>query len=771
MNRSIAQMLLSTAILSATGGATGVSAQTAPPVTQEAEQSDITGDIVVTARRREESIQKVPVSVTAFSGDLLREKQIKLISDLTAISPGAVFISSGSSTNPTLTIRAQTKGYGPGLPAVVAYINEVPVPAYSSLLPTFDLSSVQVLKGPQGTLFGRNTNGGAVLAYTVAPTYDFNGYVEASYGNYDARELQGAVTIPIVDQHISLRLAADLIKRDGFVENLGPGHDLSDRNTRAYRGSLLIEPTDWLRNLTVVDYFRAHDTGPGNHIVWVAPPGRRFSDFFPALAPYFDCNVSASCDLELAFAEAQQLGPRKQVADGQPFSRQTIWGISNTTTAEIGDVTVKNIFGYRAVNFNLIYESDGTGLLVFRTPNRVGTQQFTDELQISGTAFDDRLTYIAGAFYLKDRPWGDNFLVVDLYRPSVVPESTLVAGETYYSARSTALFGQIGYELLDGLKLNAGFRYTWDRFSGCSTSSPYLGARVGYDGCRAGNGVTGLVKSSAPTWTLGLDYQVTPNIFTYVTSRRGYRGGGFNSPTFAPALASVQNFGPEKLTDVELGLKTNWRSGGMTGRFNIAAYRGAFRNIQQNVNVPVNLDGDNDPTNDPAGQTIIANGGKARIQGVEMDAMISPIPALSLSANAAYTDARYTDSGLPAILQATLGSSTFEYTPKWTYTLNARLKLPVAARAGEMVLSTEYYHSDSYLGQDLTIPAYHVMHATFDWNGPFGAPVDLSLFVRNIFDRNYIVAPGVATEGLGYFSAVYGDPRTYGLRLRYRFGE
>src|SRR3546814_14576738 len=104
------------------------------------------------------SIQKVPVSVTAFSGEGLREREIKLVSDLTAVSPGAVFISSGASTNPTLTIRGQTKGYGPGFPAVLTYLNEVPLPAYSSLIPTFDISSVQVLKGPQGTLFGRNTN-------------------------------------------------------------------------------------------------------------------------------------------------------------------------------------------------------------------------------------------------------------------------------------------------------------------------------------------------------------------------------------------------------------------------------------------------------------------------------------------------------------------------------------------------------------------------------------------------------------------------------------
>src|SRR3546814_495216 len=210
--------------------------------------------------------------------------------------------------------------------------------------------------------------------------------------------------------------------------------------------------------------------------------------------------------------------------------------------------------------------------------------------------------------------------------PPVVPGSALNAEETYYSASSFALFGQIGYDLgslIDGLTFNAGLRYTWDDFTGCSTTGPYRAPRIGYDGCRSGTGVEGKVKSHAPTWTLGLDYQVTPNVFTYITTRRGYRGGGFNSPTFSPVLASVQDFGPEKLTDVEVGLKTNWRSGDASGSFNIAAYRGSYRNIQQNVNVGTNLDGDNDPSNDPAGQTIIANGGTARIQGVEVEAAAS----------------------------------------------------------------------------------------------------------------------------------------------------
>src|SRR3546814_4367350 len=132
------------------------------------------------------------------------------------------------------------------------------------------------------------------------------------------------------------------------------------------------------------------------------------------LAPYFDCNTSPTCDLDLAYEQAQQLGPRKQIANCDPFLRQTIWGISNTTTIELGDITLKNIFGYRAVNFTVLYESDGTGLQVFSTPNRFGTQQYTDEFQISGNILNDKLTFIAGAFYLKDKPWGDNYLVVDL---------------------------------------------------------------------------------------------------------------------------------------------------------------------------------------------------------------------------------------------------------------------------------------------------------------------------------------------------------------------
>lgn len=173
-------------------------------------------DIVVTARRRSESAQTVPVSITAVGGEVIQRLGLQTTGDLQRLVPGVILNGAGSMSNSTYTIRGQGKAVtGPGLPSVITYLNEVPLPPIGSFTPTFDLDNVQVLKGPQGTLFGRNTTGGAVLVYTRAPSYDVNGYVQADIGNFNKHSFQGAVNIPIVSDVLAVRLAANIERNKG----------------------------------------------------------------------------------------------------------------------------------------------------------------------------------------------------------------------------------------------------------------------------------------------------------------------------------------------------------------------------------------------------------------------------------------------------------------------------------------------------------------------------------------------------------------------------
>lgn len=227
-----------------------------------------TGDIIVTARRTAENIQSTPVSITAFGAESLRQAQIRDTQDLLFKTPGVFLAGSGGRENSNFSIRGQSKALaGNSAPGVISYFADVPAPTLGSSIPTYDLSSVQVLKGPQGTLFGRNTTGGAVLYYPTIPSYDLEGYVQASYGSYDARVAEAAINLPLIDQRVALRVAGQYQKRDGWTRNIGVGNDADDLNSRALRATLLFEPADGLMNTTIVDYYRNRSTGGGSVLV------------------------------------------------------------------------------------------------------------------------------------------------------------------------------------------------------------------------------------------------------------------------------------------------------------------------------------------------------------------------------------------------------------------------------------------------------------------------------------------------------------------------
>ncbi|NWK97500.1 hypothetical protein DM806_17875 [Sphingobium lactosutens] len=225
---------------------------------EAAGRSEETGNIVITARRRQESAQTVPVSVTAFDSETLRERSVANTQDLTFVTPGLNVAPQTSRDTPNIVIRGQRRAaVGAGDPAVVTYFADVPLPTKGSILPTFDVASVQVLKGPQGTLFGRNTTGGALLLYPEQPRYKAEGYLQLTLASYEERTLEGAINLPIVDDHLALRVAGQMARREGYTKNIGVGGDLDDRHTDSFRASLLWEPSTQVSNTTIIDYYRA----------------------------------------------------------------------------------------------------------------------------------------------------------------------------------------------------------------------------------------------------------------------------------------------------------------------------------------------------------------------------------------------------------------------------------------------------------------------------------------------------------------------------------
>ncbi|MHB9880374.1 TonB-dependent receptor [Pacificimonas sp. ICDLI1SI03] len=773
------------------------SADTSGPVDtvdQDNAPADYTalGEIVVTARRREEVLQRVPVAVTALNDDMLTQNNIQQTTDLQKLVPGVVFSGAGTDANTTFSIRGQGKDViGPGLPSVISYFNEVPLPGFGGVVPTYDMSSIQILKGPQGTLFGRNTTGGAVLLYSKAPTDQFGGYVQVTGGDYFWHAVQGALNVPITEG-IALRVAGNVERRDGFTKNLGVGADFDELHNDAFRVSLKLNPTDYIENITVYDYFlkdaayssivpvgSAPGAVPYNNGLFLA--GIVGAENAALIDQSFNCNVSVECDVDLQIARQIEIGPRKVYSDVDAFDHTRVQGISNTTTIDIGAVTFKNIFGYRRVEVDQRGNTDGLPLSVLNTALTRNDEQFTNEIQVSGSLFEDQLEFLFGGFYLKTRPIGSTSLFTSFLRPASIPVDQwrlATVSNTLYRDDSRAVFGSLTYDagsLINGLSVNGALRYTWDKQGVCARtlgggSTPLQSTAA----CRAQPGAFDIdAKFEKLTWTFGVDYQLTPDVFTYAVLRRGYRSGGINSPLLAGGLSDLQAYDPQVVDDIELGVKTNWSAGALSGRLNVAAFRGKFKDLQRQISgIPPNIDGDNDPSTDPSSTALIINGADSTVQGIEIDGLVNT-GGLTLNFGGSYIDAKYTDFFNPPILNGIApAAGLFLNTPEFSYNVGGRYDLPFELSGTTFSIAADYYWVDDYRqGIVTTVPSYGVANARVGLHSIGDLPLDMTIFVENLFDKEYRRNASLTGPSPGVSTVSFGAPRMFGVRLRYSFGN
>jgi iron complex outermembrane receptor protein len=745
------------------------------------ESSDKLETIVVSARRIEEDIQKVPVTISAFDAAALKEAQISTPMDLQYSTPGVFFSGTSSRASPMYAIRGQSRPLtGNGAPAVVTYFSDIPLPTFVSAVPQFDLQSMQVLKGPQGTLFGRNTSAGAILIYPQAPTYRFGGYVEGSAGNYDLRTLEGAVNIPIVDEKAALRIGGRIERRDGNIKNIENFPDLQNLHGDYIRASLLLQPADWLTNTAIYDYNRqpySKVSATGTVLVRVDPSN-----------PY----------LVAEFARQRANGFFTSGSDFPTREGYRTSGVSNKTVIDFGGPKLTNIFGLRQVSFATNNSGDAVPLKYVDAMQVLNLKQYTEEIQLAGQALDRRLNWLLGGFYLESKPHGPNALHVDIFRdvfaPGVLPNTP--ASYAFNREKSKALFANATYALdriLQGLTFNVGARYTWDDFFLCSGTGeldpPF---RFTSSDCPGripdGSAISG--SSSKPTWTLGFDYQATDDLFLFLTSRRGYKAGGLNGPKLGSGLAAFQTFAPEITTDFELGAKSTIRAGDWEVRLNGSVFRSYVTDLQQVVTgvstanfqgaglacLPPTftpfIDGDCNPANDPQGTALTINAGKLRTTGLELQSVIAPTDSFSVTLGATFINAKASSFDIPPILARVappdLGTL---YTPKRTFTADVRYVLPFARSIGEVVFNANYYKSSSFELVGYTAQGYNLVNARLDWNEIFGSRVNLGAFARNLFNEEYVSGPAITALGLPLTSIIPGDPRAYGVQMRVEFGK
>jgi iron complex outermembrane receptor protein len=724
-------------------GASAV-AQTAPapaadqPSTSPFAPNGIIETVVVTARRRAEDVQKIPVAVTAISGEALRETSTKSAMGLQDLAPSlSVAANLGSRDSDVFTIRGQTQPFGGADPGVQPYFAEVPFNP-SGPGSYFDTDSIQVLNGPQGTLFGRSTTGGAILFQPKKPEDAFGGYIDGEFGDYNMGEIQGALNIPVIDDTFLVRVAADIASRDGFTRDITFNEELDNVNYRAFRVGATVRPFAGFENYVVFDYL--HDANNGTSAELTGVNTATIDNLatqllgMPCTTPPMNptCGALEAFESEMlqALHQQQALGPRETTSSIPLFfRRETLSAIDVATYDVTPNLHLRNIFGYLSDKQQPAFDYDGSDLPILDIPNSRAWEsdslQVTEEFQVLGETPDNLFNWIAGFYHELDHPGGYSEVERETLGGAQPPQSPFYDfGSTEFSdlangGTSNAVYGSATWNAsswVQGLSLTAGGRYTWDHKIATARNCilPEEGASCPFPipdvfpyavPTEQGN-------FSAPSWTLAADYQITDDTMVYATYRRGYKSGGFNSG--AGAATDFAEFKPEYLTDVELGAKNNWTILGVPGRTNLDVYYGWYDDVQKNDLVAVEQELTTPPFIQVEPIALTFNAARANIKGLEFESTFVPDDNFEVGIFYSYTDATYSKFLLPqAILVNLAGMQTvegeldhagdpFAYTPQNKLGLSPRFHIPIDPALGEPMLSGQLYWQSSEWFTDLS---------------------------------------------------------------------
>ena len=739
-------------------------------------------DIVVTARRREEKLQDVPVAITALSGEQLAERGVVKLEDIRYQAPGfQVQPGPYGSAVPAFQIRGQRQQEAliTQDPSVGVYVDEVyQARVHGVNQALLDLENVQVLKGPQGTLFGRNTTGGALLVQSHRPTDSVEGLISLGLGNYDQREVTAILNLP-ASESLRFRVAMKGDRRDGFVRNVTNGQRLGTERNFAFRIGALFTSGPFENYLTVQ---RTRTSGTGVPLIsqGLGPVAASFPSVDPAA---------------VAAANARQaaLGFYETTGDLQP-NPQTVrtFGVTNITTMELGErLTLKNVLGYRKISTQIGLEFDGSALKTrsgdpfFNALNDAHEHQISEELQLQGKLFEDRLSFVLGGYYFREKGRDFQQTIIGGYGISQ-------AGGGFATNRSASLFAQADLKLTDTLTATGGIRYSWDRRTliGATYLSGISGLvtpTIDYDGlppavaCNNGAALPNCraslpaYKDKRPTWTLGLSWKPATNTLVYATVSRGYRSGGYNLRGSLAGVGPQGSYGPFKpeiVTNYEGGVKVDFDLG-MPVRANLSVYHQDYKNIQRTIFAQF--------PGEVTAQAYILNAASATIDGGELELSVRPTEGLSLSGYASYIHPNYKSFNYVVAANSNgTGTRTvdgsnnpFAGTPKWQFGANARYEYELGDE-GKLALSAQYYHQDRIFWSDngerrATSSPYGLVDLRLEWNEAMGSSVDLAAYVRNLTEKKYKALGASGYDTLGFISYIPGNPRTYGGTMTVHF--
>ena len=771
---SLAAVLASTSAMAADGPADAAAADNGTQL----------DEIVVTARRRAESLQDVPVTVAVVNAAALETRGIHTEADLQIAIPGLTVRTSNNSNELNYVMRGESvDAYSGSPPGVQPYIDEVPFPVMSAT-PFYDLDNVQAVKGPQGTLFGRNSTGGAVLFQTATPKNEFSGYASVQYGNFDRLIAEAAVDTPISDK-LLVRFAGTVTSGGAFVRNLYDNTMLGDTQDRSGRITIDARPLDNLSNVLTVQLGHTSGTNAPNTAYYAIPCGQpsgfNSCTYSPDNQPFFSDLLNgktvANYPTGFVYPGGFESLPAYQRSRGNyVIDQNTLFthvaesdmAINKTTLDVSSDISIKNIFGYSYAENAINYDTDYSPYPIVQqyAPNAAlsggdlptetsKTKTYSDELQLQGKAFGDRLTYLFGGFYLDSRE--DYFSPLWLGAANVAVAYNAVTGNKSYAG-----FTQATYKLTDQLNATLGGRYTTEKISLEQGAQSIFGA---------GNPQS--ATESNPSWTASVDYHINNEVMVYATTRGSWRRGGFNPfnpPTATPLTAASDPGGnyflPEKVRDVEGGIKFDGHIADMPFRASLAVYNSWVTDIQKTAYVVIAGTASSATINVP----------KTDIKGIETDANVRPLEWLRLGTALTYTDAKFTEAE-SRLFGNSVTYGPFGDVPRFSGSIYADAKWNLPADKGSLNYHVDLYGQSAFYFSNLggtiqpgtQLPAYQIVNMRLDWADMFGKGVKVSLFVKNLADKLYYTGGSAGAQNFSVESATLGLPRTYGVAIRTEF--
>jgi len=782
-------------------------------------------EITITARKREESLQKTPLSVTALSATDLIDSGVTRADDIGRLTPNFNFeANAGEQSSARLTIRGvgnndpiSTRDPGVGIYVDGVYLAR----AQGGLLGLVDIDRVEVLRGPQGTLFGRNTIGGAVSIVTKKPSDEFEAAARVRVGNYNLFESRTMVNFPLVPERAAVRMSVQTTTRDGYTKNRLNGQETDDRRMLGGRIALRLNPSDDIEILLAGEQTRAHQAGRGAECR-ATPENLSIAPLITALqdsglfSPQVNCMANEADGEELDFTSPVRSNDNLDT-----------YGLTASLTWDLDAFTLKSVSAWRRQetesNQDFTFASrvtpkpdtipvpPGVPTMAFNDTGLVGNvinekyqfDQVSQELNIGGLAFDGRMQWTAGVFgfYEKTTPgltqqnvartfcdvatFGADLqfgaVLQGIGDPAAAAQAASDAADVCGGSslqrlpRITTLalagYGQAIYDVTDRLHFTAGLRYSTERKEFKASQQNFVRGDTIFAPAVAVEVLPGFGTTSERfgKWTplFSLSYDATDDALLYATFSRGFKSGGFNGRPNANVPASLLPFEQEILDNYEIGLKASWLDNRLVT--NVSLFYGIYDDIQQTIL-------SSSPQGDFASR--VANAGEAVIRGAELEVRAVPVPGLDLSVGLGFTDADYRE--FDDIVQGPNNEDIpvnrrdeeFFNTPNFSATISAAYTMYDMGPLGDVTGRLNWYHQNTVnfgpSSDTLQQGTYGLLSGQLTLALPDGR-TEIAIFGENLLDRRYVNSGINFERGFATSFAYFGAPRMYGVEIRRSF--